>query len=999
MTTLPIKPGVPYPLGATWDGEGVNFAIFAEHATAVELCLFDSPDAAREAVRVPLTTQTDYVWHGYIVGARPGQLYGYRIYGEHAPTAGLRYNPHKLLVDPYAKAVTNRMTWHDAIFGYPIGDPEEDLALDERDSAPYMPRSVIPDGAFSWGNDRPPQIPLHDSIIYELHVKGFTQLHPDVPKPLRGTYAGLAWPSVVNYFTSLGITAVELLPVHHFLDDRHLVERDLHNYWGYNTLAYFAPDARYSSSGDLGGQIAEFKAMVKTLHAAGIEVILDVVYNHTAEGNHLGPMLSMKGVDNPVYYRLVDDNLRYYMDYTGTGNSLNLLQPRTLQLIMDSLRYWVTEMHVDGFRFDLATTLARGLYEGDRLSSFFDTIHQDPVLSQVKLIAEPWDVGPGGYQVGNFPVLWAEWNGKYRDTVRRYWKGDEAQVAELAYRLSGSSDLYQHNGRSPYASINFITAHDGFTLRDLVSYNEKHNEANGENNQDGESHNNSWNGGVEGPTDDPQVNALRARQQRNLLATLLLSQGTPMLLAGDERGRTQQGNNNAYCQDNELSWLDWNLDNAGRDLLDFTRQLIALRKAHPVLRRRNFFQGRTIHGGDVKDIGWYRPDGVQMSDAEWDNGLVRCLGMLLNGQLMDEQNMSGQKVYDDVLLLLLNAYHEAIPFTLPVAPGGSDDPDGPAWQVLLDTTVDGARHHAFAPGTAYELPGRSLVLLCQPGDAWAAHVGTTAVQPQVLPPSPALVGAPAREHTIVGTVITIAAVWSPQLGNNRDILVYLPPDYDDGAERYPVIYMHDGQNLFDQMTSFSDEWCVDETMEALAQQDIKAIIVGIPNMSDRRIEEYSPFESEKYGVGRGEDYLTFICNTLKPQIDRGFRTLADREHTGIMGSSMGGLISLYAFFRYPETFGFVGAMSSAFWFADRAIFDMVADAPQVPGKIYLDVGTAEGAETVADTRRMRSLLLEKGYQADTQLSYVEESGGLHNEAAWAGRLRAALVFLLTAQNG
>jgi glycogen operon protein len=703
-----IWPGAPYPLGATWDGAVVNFALFSENATAVELCLFDSPDALHEHERIRLPEQTDRVWHVALPGVQPGQLYGYRVYGPYDPARGLRFNPAKLLIDPYAKALSRRIDWNDTLFSYNVGDPDADLSFDDRDSAPYMPRCVVIDSAFDWGDDTPPCTPLHRSIIYELHVKGFTKRHPEVPKHLRGTYAGLADPAVVAYLQSLGITAVELLPVHHHVDDRHLVERGLRNYWGYNTLSYFAPDMRYSASGALGQQVAEFKAMVKTLHAAGIEVILDVVYNHTAEGNHLGPTLSMKGIDNPAYYRLVPGDTRYYMDYTGTGNSLNMLHPRTLQLIMDSLRYWVLEMHVDGFRFDLAATLARGLHEQDRLSAFFDVIHQDPVLSQVKLIAEPWDVGPGGYQVGNFPVLWAEWNGKYRDTVRRFWKGDEAQVAELAYRLSGSSDLYESTGRRPSASINFVTAHDGFTLRDLVSYNQKHNQDNGEHNQDGESENNSWNCGAEGPSDDPAIKRLRAQQQRNLLATLLLSQGVPMLLAGDEFGRTQQGNNNAYCQDNPISWVDWSLDEDGQELLGFVHKLIALRQEHPVLRRRTFFQGRSIHGLQVSDIEWYRPDGQEMSDVEWEDGLVRCLGLLLNGALMDEWDTHGQHVHDDIMLLLLNAHHEALPFVLP----GVEQ--GPAWELLLDTAQPKMERAVYTPGECYALQGRSLVLLRQP---------------------------------------------------------------------------------------------------------------------------------------------------------------------------------------------------------------------------------------------------------------------------------------------
>ncbi len=699
-------PGKPYPLGATWDGQGVNFALFAEQATGVELCLFDGPDAPSERERIPLIEQTDRVWHIYLPGIVPGQVYGYRVFGPYDPEAGLRFNPHKLLIDPYAKAICGAVDWDDALFGYTIGDEYADLTIDERDSAPYMPRCVVIDGAFDWGVDRRPDTPLHQSVIYELHVKGFTQQHPEVPEHQRGTYAALGCPAVISYLQSLGVTAVELLPVHQHVDDRTLVERGLRNYWGYNTLGYFAPEHSFSGMGSLGGQVTEFRAMVKALHAAGIEVILDVVYNHTAEGNHLGPTLSMKGIDNAAYYRLVPDSPRYYMDYTGCGNTLNVMHPRALQLIMDSLRYWVLEMHVDGFRFDLASALARGLYEGDRLSAFFDIIHQDPVLSQVKLIAEPWDVGPGGYQVGNFPVLWAEWNGKYRDTVRRFWKGEPDTVSELAYRLTGSSDLYRHSGRRPYASINFITAHDGFTLRDLVSYNEKHNEANGENNTDGDNHNNSWNCGVEGPTVDPAVGALRARQQRNLLATLLLSQGVPMLLAGDERGRSQGGNNNAYCQDNPIGWIGWDLDGQSGALLEFTRALIALRKAHPALHRRKFFQGRSIHGSEVHDVLWIRPDGDEMGDQEWDDGLTRCLGMLLDGQRMDEIDGRGQRLRDDVLLLLLNAHGEPVDFVLPAAPDGGD------WEALLDTAHPG-RPAPLPSGAAYPLADRSLVLLRQ----------------------------------------------------------------------------------------------------------------------------------------------------------------------------------------------------------------------------------------------------------------------------------------------
>ncbi|NNJ09813.1 glycogen debranching protein GlgX [Chloroflexales bacterium ZM16-3] len=702
-----IWPGRPYPLGATWDGQGVNFAIFAERATRVELCLFDSAESPSSAARITMPERSDSVWHVYLPNLRPGQLYGYRVYGPYNPDQGMRFNPNKLLLDPYAKAISGDILWDDSLFGYTIGHPDGDRSFDERDSAPAMPRSIVIDNSFPWGEDRHPRTPLHQSVIYELHVGGFTMLHPELPEPLRGTYAGLATPPVIDYLSSLGVTAVELLPVHQYLDDRQLVERGLRNYWGYNTIGFFAPDPRYSLSGASGEQVREFKSMVKSLHAAGIEVILDVVYNHTAEGNQFGPTLSLRGTGNQTYYRLVSGQPRYYMDYTGCGNTLNVMHPRTLQLIMDSLRYWVLEMHVDGFRFDLASALARGMHEEDRLSAFLDIIHQDPVLSQVKLIAEPWDIGPDGYQVGRFPVLWSEWNGKYRDTVRRFWRGDEAQVGELAYRLAGSSDLYQHNGRRPSASINFVTAHDGFTLRDLVSYNEKHNEDNGEGNSDGESHNNSWNCGAEGPSDDPQVEAVRLRQMKNMMATQLLSQGVPMLLAGDERARTQRGNNNAYCQDNEISWLDWRLDEAGAAMLDFTRRLVQIRREHPVLRRRRFFQGRRIHGSDIRDILWLRPDGEQMSQEEWERGSVRCLGMLLNGQVMNEWGAQGRRVYDDVVLLALNAHYEEVPFLLPFGA------EGHAWELLIDTVAGRAPGEQYQPGERYPLEGRSLALLIQ----------------------------------------------------------------------------------------------------------------------------------------------------------------------------------------------------------------------------------------------------------------------------------------------
>jgi isoamylase len=719
-----IWPGKPYPLGATWDGQGVNFALFSQHATGVELCLLDSPDAPRERERISMPEQTDNVWHVYLPGIQPGQIYGYRVYGPYEPDAGHRFNPNKLVIDPYAKAFSGQLAWRDEVYGYIVGGEYEDLTLDEHDSAPFMPRSVVIESAFDWGDDAPPATPLHNSVIYELHVKGFTKLHPEVPDNLRGTYAGLCQPPVIEYLKSLGVTAVELLPIHEHVDERFVSDKGLVNYWGYNTLGYFAPDQRYSSSGVRGEQVREFKAMVKTLHQAGIEVILDVVYNHTAEAGRDGPTLSFRGIDNLVYYRQVPGNLRDYIDYTGCGNSFSMLHPRTLQLIMDSLRYWVTEMHVDGFRFDLAATLARGLHADSRLTTFFDMIHQDPILSQVKLIAEPWDIGPGGYQVGNFPVLWAEWNGKYRDEIRRLWKGDHLPVADIAYRLTGSSDLYKHNGRRPYASINFITAHDGFTLNDLVSYNEKHNEANLEANRDGDNHNNSWNHGVEGPTDDPEIKRLRARQRRNLLATLLLSQGVPMLLAGDERNRTQGGNNNAYCQDNEISWVDWRLDDDAREMLEFTRALIRLREEHPALHRRKFFQGRSIHGRQVHDVEWFRADGKELSEEEWADSWVRCLGMKLNGQLMDEWDERGNHIYDDVLLLLINAEDEDVEFSLPTGvpvEGVGKRPDPrkaatePSWETLVDTALpSGNGLPTLSPGETYTLRGRSLALLRQP---------------------------------------------------------------------------------------------------------------------------------------------------------------------------------------------------------------------------------------------------------------------------------------------
>jgi isoamylase len=700
-----IWPGKPYPLGATWDGQGVNFAIFSAHATRIELCLFDTPDAPRETTRIALAERTEDIWHGYLPGLEPGQLYGYRVYGPYAPTHGQRFNPHKLLVDPYTRAIHGSLVWDKANYGYRVDSPYADLTIGKRDSAPYMPRCVVIDPAFDWGDDAPPATPLQESLIYELHVKGFTQLNPLIPLPLRGTYAGLGSAPAIAYLKELGVTAVELLPIHQFVDDQYLTDRGLTNYWGYQTLNFFSPDGRYAAAGTCGEQVNEFKQMVKNLHAAGIEIILDVVYNHTGEGNQLGPTLSFRGIDNASYYRLVPNNPRYYMDYTGTGNSVNTVHPRALQLVIDSLRYWVTEMHVDGFRFDLARTLVRGLPDDNRPSAFFDIIKQDPVLNSVKLIAEPWDVGPDGYWVGRFPAPWAEWNGKYRDNVRQFWKGDAGTAAEFASRFMGSSDLYRHNGRRPYHSVNFITAHDGFTLRDLVSYNEKHNEANNEGNRDGDNHNNSWNHGVEGPTDDPEINALRARQQRNFLATMLLSQGTPMLVAGDERGRTQQGNNNAYCQDNEISWMEWEEDAENEALLAFTRRLIALRKQHPILRRRDFFVGQVAPGS--YDVEWLSPDGQEIDGTMWNDPELRCIGLLLNGAAMHEIDERGRPLSDDVLLVLFNAGHTAIPFILP------DWPDDPVWEVLVDTADPSANGDCGPTSEIYTIQPRSLVLLAE----------------------------------------------------------------------------------------------------------------------------------------------------------------------------------------------------------------------------------------------------------------------------------------------
>jgi isoamylase len=702
-----MSPGEAFPLGANWDGVGTNFCVYSWLAEAVELCIFDS-NGDEERYRLPELDA--YCWHGYLEGAEPGTRYGYRVHGPYRPADGMRCNPAKLLLDPYAKAVDGEVRWGQEVFPYPLGG--DDLGMDSSDSASAMPKSVVVDPAFDWGNDRHPRTRWADTVIYETHVKGLTYCHPDVPEEQRGKYAGVAHPALIEHFKSLGVTAVELMPVHHFIHDDRLVKLGLRNYWGYNSIAYLAPHRAYASRPGHRA-VNEFKAMVKALHAAGIEVILDVVYNHTAEGNHLGPLLSMRGIDNPSYYRLVDGDPRLYHDTTGTGNSLNMRNPHVLQLLMDSLRYWVQEMHVDGFRFDLAATLARQFHEVDRLSAFFDLIQQDPVINQVKLIAEPWDVGDGGYQVGNFPPLWSEWNGKYRDSIRDYWRQSGAPIGELAERLTGSSDLYEATGRRPFASINFVTCHDGFTLRDLVSYNHKHNEANGEHGRDGTDDNRSWNCGAEGDTDDAGVTALRRRQVRNLLATLLLSQGVPMLLGGDEFGRTQQGNNNAYCQDSELSWYDWgSLDG---DLLTWTREVVAIRSRHPVFRRRRFFQGRSVRGsvgkGQLPDIGWFRPDGGEMAGADWDTGYAKSLAVFLNGSAIPDPDSLGRPVVDDSFYILFNAWDQEMEFTLPTPRWGR------SWTTALDTSVGrpatepGAVHHARQ---AVPLLGHHLVLLQRP---------------------------------------------------------------------------------------------------------------------------------------------------------------------------------------------------------------------------------------------------------------------------------------------
>jgi len=700
---MQIWPGRPYPLGATYDGAGTNFALFSEVADRVELCLIDA-DGTEERLTLPEVDA--FVWHGYLPGAAPGQRYGYRVHGPYAPDQGHRCDPSKLLLDPYAKAIDGQIDGHESLYSYRFSDPAQRNTLD---SARHTMTAVVTSPFFDWGHDRPPQHEYHNSVIYEAHVKGLTQLHPAVPEELRGTYAALAHPAVIEHLSALGVTAVELMPVHQFVQDPALVERGLTNYWGYNTIGFFAPHNGYAAYRRAGQQVQEFKAMVKALHAADIEVILDVVYNHTAEGNHQGPTLSFRGIDNANYYRLVDDDESHYFDTTGTGNSLLMRSPHVLQLIMDSLRYWATDMHVDGFRFDLAATLARQFHEVDRLSAFFDIVQQDPVVSQVKLIAEPWDLGDGGYQVGGFPPLWTEWNGRYRDTVRDYWRSEPSQLGEFASRLTGSSDLYEHTGRRPLASINFVTAHDGFTLTDLVSYNDKHNEANGEGNRDGESFNRSWNGGAEGPTDDPAIRELRARQRRNFLTTLLLSQGVPMLAHGDELGRTQQGNNNVYCQDNELSWVDWDLDDEREDLLEFTRRVVELRRSHPVFRRRRFFAGSADRGGEsaLRDIAWLDPSGTHMDDDAWRDREARSVMVFLNGEAIEEPDRRGAPIVDS-FLLLFNGHFEPVTFQLPTKDFGH------RWTAVLDTDSRVADGKSFRPRAKISVEQRSVVLLTRP---------------------------------------------------------------------------------------------------------------------------------------------------------------------------------------------------------------------------------------------------------------------------------------------
>ncbi len=739
---MEIWPGKPYPLGATFDGTGTNFALFSEVADNVELCLIGERGGE---TRIPMPEVDGYVWHCYLPTVQPGQRYGYRVHGPNDPSQGARCNPNKLLLDPYAKAVSGSIDWDPALFSYNLGYPD---STNDADSAPHMMHGVVINPFFDWTGDRSLRIPYNDSVIYEAHVKGLTAMHPEVPQSQKGTYAGVAHPAVIDHLTRLGVTALELMPVHQFVQDSTLLDKGLSNYWGYNTIGFFAPQNTYSAFGERGQQVQEFKAMVKSLHSAGIEVILDVVYNHTAEGNHLGPTMSFRGIDNAAYYRLVDDDKRYYMDYTGTGNSFNVRHPHSLQLIMDSLRYWVTEMHVDGFRFDLAATLAREFYDVDRLSTFFELVQQDPVVSQVKLIAEPWDIGPGGYQVGNFPPQWTEWNGKYRDTVRDFWRGEPATLGEYASRLTGSADLYETSGRRPVASINFVIAHDGFTLNDLVSYNHKHNEANGEDNNDGESHNRSWNCGVEGPTDDPAVNALRARQKRNFLATLLLSQGVPMIAHGDELGRTQLGNNNTYCQDSELTWIHW--QEADEALIEFTASVARLRRQHPTFRRRRFFDGRPVSRGagePLPDIVWMTPGGQLMKPEDWDAGFGRSIGMFLNGNGIRGMDTRGARVVDDSFLLLFNAHDEGLDWVLP------PEEFAPAWRLVIDTSGVPEHVESIPGGTSVRVAEKGMVVLqalasvgeeATPGGA-AASVPTIAPVPVSMRPDADAGDAPGHE--------------------------------------------------------------------------------------------------------------------------------------------------------------------------------------------------------------------------------------------------------------
>ena len=704
---MEIWPGTPNPLGSTWDGSGVNFALFSENAEGVELCLFD--DDGNQTL-LDLTEETSFVWHAYVPGLKPGQRYGYRVHGPYDPANGHRFNASKLLLDPYAKAIEGNIAWGPEMFGYELGSKKEDLLVSHADSAPMMPKCVVVDESFYWGDDKAPDTPFHDTVIYETHVKGFTKLHPGIPEELRGTYAGLAHPGAIEHLQLLGITALEIMPPHHFIHPQFLLDKGLRNYWGYDPINYFAPHSEYSASGVRGEQVSEFKQMVKAFHEAGIEVIIDVVYNHTGEGNHLGPTISYRGIDNASYYRLMEDDRRFYMDFTGTGNSLNVGHPQILKLIMDSLRYWALEMHVDGFRFDLAAALARELFEVDRLSAFFDIIHQDPVLSGIKLIAEPWDVGPGGYQVGQFPPGWSEWNGKFRDTVRDYWRGEPASLRDFAYRFTGSSDLYGSGGRTPTASINFITAHDGFTLHDLVTYNEKHNEANGEDSNDGDDHNRSYNWGVEGETDDAKINELRGRIKRNFLVTLALSQGVPMLLGGDEVGRTQGGNNNAYCQDDEISYYDWSLRDENLEMLGFTRKLMEFRRDHPNFQRRKWFEGRDVWGTGLSDIGWFNPDGTEMTQEQWNDDFAKTIGVFLNGEEIPSPGPRGERIDDDSFLLLFNGHSEMMEFTIPTGDWGE------AWEVVIDTRDhQGTTPHTHRAGEKVEVIEHSIVVLRRAG--------------------------------------------------------------------------------------------------------------------------------------------------------------------------------------------------------------------------------------------------------------------------------------------